>query len=512
MPELDIHASAREVVDLLECNQNRRAIDRLDALREGQPLVVQEALDRYIATRAREQLTALAAPGALTARDAGVAGPVLERLRGATGAPRFPDDGETAPLSQAQLHDVYGSIAESRGNQAARDSLEANNERVILGMRRETETTFDHGIGDYNHRLVVMWKDDDGTRHAREFNRANTEPSAQYDHHAGSDGTLRYADGGNASRLERSPGYEDVSRRKIEGEDVNRDVNRDGVRDLGRLGEGSMEMRATTHPRYSGGRQNGTEFALRPSPEAILEGVGRVQRDTNADGWFTAADVNGVQDLNDTFKIHRGSSGRNTDSAGCQTISGTQYDDFIAEVRRNPLQDRWQYVLTSVDTSQQPQQGLQLQNRGQPGPEAAPGHPIPPPHRPADPQHPDHGLHTQIQDRVGALGLPDTQNNEQLSMSLLAEAKAQGLWQVDHLFPNRATTDLKSGERLFMVQGSPTDPAATRAMLGITAAANTPIEESVSRIEAINRAATNRPAIDLQHRDTTQDAPSIRLS
>ncbi len=499
MPELDIHASAREVVDLLECNQNRRAIDRLDALREGQPLVVQEALDRYIATIAREQLTALAAPGALAARDAGVARPVLERLRGATGAPRFPDDGETAPLSQAQLHDVYGSIAESRGNQAARDSLEANNARVILGMRRETETTFDHGIGDYNDRLVVMWKDDDATRHAREFNRANTEPSAQYDHHAGSDGTRRYADGGNAPRLGRSPGYEDVSRRKIEGEDV----NRDGVRDLGRLGEGSMEMRATTHPRYSGGRQNGTEFALRPSPEAILEGVGRVQRDTNADGWFTAADVNGVQDLNDTFKIHRGSSGRNTDSAGCQTISGTQYDDFIAEVRRNPLQDRWQYVLTSVDTSQQPQQGLQLQNRGQPGPGAAPGHPMPPPHRPADPQHPDHGLHTQIQDRMGALGLPDTQNNEQLSMSLLAEAKAQGLSQVDHLFPNRATTDLKSGERLFMVQGSPTDPAATRAMLGITAAAKCadrgkPVQDR-SHQSCGDRPACNRRAASRHH-------------
>lgn len=279
-------------------------------------------------------------------------------------------------------------------------------------------------MGDYNDRLVVVWKDNDGAGHAREFNLANTEPSAQYDHHAGSDGTRRYAEGGrNAPQLERSPGYEDVLRRKIEGEDV----NRDGVRDLGRLGEGTTEMLATTHPAYARGRQNGTEFALRPSAEAVADGTGRVQRDTNADGWFTAADVNGVQDLNNTFKIHRGSGRGNTDSAGCQTISGGQHDDFIAEVRRNPQQDRWHYALTSVGAGQQPQQVRALPNEGQPPQPQAPDAARPLPPRPDDPGHPDHGLHRQIRDRVGALGPGFHENREQLSMSLLAEAKAQGL-------------------------------------------------------------------------------------
>lgn len=368
MPGLDIDASAREVANLLNRGQTRQAVERLDALRQDQELVVQESLDRFVAVRARERLAALEAPAAIAAGDVERVGASIERVRSASSAPRFPAEEETTSLSQTQQHDVYASIVVSRGNQAARDSLDTNNERVILGLRRETNTTVNHGIGEYNDRLVVIWKDRQGARHACEFSRANTEPSAQYDHHGGSDGTRRYADGGVAPRLGRSPGFEEVSRRKIEGDDV----NRDGVRDLGRLGEGTTEMLATTHPTYRGGRANGNEFALRPTAESVAAGAGRVQRDSNADGWFTAADVNGVQDLNNTFKIHRGNGGGNTDSAGCQTISGTQYDEFIAEVRRNPQQDRWQYVLTSVDPGQQPQQRRELPDEG---PAVPPRHP-----------------------------------------------------------------------------------------------------------------------------------------
>ena len=503
MPELDIDASAREVADLLNRGQTRQAVERLDALRQDQELVVQESLDRFVAVRARERLTALEAPGAIAAGDAERADPSIERLRASLGSPRFPADTETHNLSQAQLHDVYASVVASRGNQAARDSLETNNERVILGLRNETETTFNHGTGDYDDRLVLVWKDNQGIRHAREFNEANTEPSAQYDHHAGSDGTRRYADGGAAPRLARSAGFEEVSRRKIEGDDV----NLDGVRDLGRLGEGTTEMLATTHPTYAGGRPNGNEFALRPTAESVAAGTGRVQRDSNADGWFTAADVNGVQDLNNTFKIHRG-GGRNTDSAGCQTIGGGDYGEFIAEVRRNPQQNRWQYVLTSVDPGRQPQHRRELHDEG---PAVQPRAPAPPPRHPADPDHPDHGLHRQIRERVGALGPGFNEQDERLSISLLAEAKAQGLSRVDHLFPNQATATLKPGEHLFLVQGKPNDPASARAMVNIAVATNTPVEESLSRVENLNRAASNAPVVDPQQRITTQDAPSIRL-
>lgn len=502
MPELDIDASAREVADLLNRGQTRQAVKRLDALRQGQDLVVQESLDRFVAVRARERLAVLEAPGAIAMGDVERVGATMERLRGATSAPRFPANDETHDISQAQMHDVYASVVASRGNHTARESLDRNNERVILGLRNDTKTTHNFGRGNYDDRLVVVWKDSHGTRHAREFNRANTEPSAQYDHHAGSDGTRRFADGGHAPRLGGSPGYEGVLHRKIEGDDA----NRDGVRDLGRLGEGTTEMLATTHPRYSGGRQIGNEFALRPSAAAVTAGGGRVQRDTNADGWFTAADLNGVQDLNNTFKIHRGSGRDNTDSAGCQTISGAQYDDFIAEVRRNPQQDRWQYVLTSVDVGQQPQQRRDVQP---PAPRLPP--PRPPQPHPAEPGHPDHDLHRQIRERVDTLDPGFHQNPEQLSMSLLAAAKAQGLSRIDHLIPNQATANLKPGEHLFLVQGRLDDPAMHRVMVNTTTATGTPVEESLSRIEHFNIAANNVPVIDPQQRNARQDAPSIHM-
>lgn len=96
-------------------------------------------------------------------------------------------------------------------------------------------------------------------------------------------------------------------------------------------------------------------------------------------------------------------------------------------------------------------------------------------------------------------------------MSLLAAAKTQGLSQVDHLVPNHATASLKPGERLFLVQGKLDDPAMHRVMVDTAVATSTPVEESLSRIEHLNRMAAHAPVIDPQQRNATQDAPSIRL-
>ena len=269
-------------------------------------------------------------------------------------------------------------------------------------------------------------------------------------------------------------------------------------------------MLGTIHPRFVGGRPVGNEFALRPTAEAVATGAGRVQRDSNADGRFTAADLNGVQDLNNTFKIHRGSVRDNTDSAGCQTISGTHYDAFIAEIRRNPGQHRWQYVLTSVDPDLQPQQEREPQDADRAiSPRAPGGAPAAQPRHPADPEHPDHDLHRQIRERVGALDPGFQQDNDQLSMSLLAEAKAQGLSRVDHLIPNQATAHLKPGEHLFLVQGRIDDPAMHRAMVNTAAANGTPVEESLSRIDHLNHMVSHAPVVDPQQRNATQDATSI---
>lgn len=62
MPELDINASADEVARLFNQGQSREAATRLDALRQGQSQLVQEALDRSVASRAAERIDCASAP------------------------------------------------------------------------------------------------------------------------------------------------------------------------------------------------------------------------------------------------------------------------------------------------------------------------------------------------------------------------------------------------------------------------------------------------------------------
>ncbi|SFK79364.1 XVIPCD domain-containing protein [Lysobacter sp. cf310] len=496
MPELDINASADEVVGMLNRGQNREAAARLDALRLNQDAVVQEALDRYVAVRGQERLTALRAPDALSAEDAATLNPTLERLRGATAAPRFPTDAETQNLSQAQQYDVYASVIGARGTQAARDAL-GTQDRVILGMRNENSTLDNNGRGEFNDRLVVVWKDADGGRHAREFNHATTEPTAQYDHHAGSDGNRIYADTQRqAPRLATSPGYEDVRTRKIEGDDV----NGDNVRDMGRLAEGTVEMVRTDHA-SNGHTRSGREFSLRPSDEAVRNGANMVERDTNADGWFDSRDVNGVQDLNNSFKIHRGSN-TNTDSAGCQTIGGGEHTAFIDTVRANPDQTRWQYVLTSVAPGQQ-------QERAQAPAEPAPNGQGRAASDPRDPAHADHRLYNQIDGHVRALGPPYDRNNEGVNLHLLAEAKLANLSDISAIATNNATATRAAGETLFMVQGRPGDPAAARVAVSADVATHATPEASLNRLDTINRnqPAAPTPALEDPQRTQQQEAP-----
>jgi hypothetical protein len=461
MPELDISASADEVVALLQQGQAPAAAARLDTLRQEQSTVVQEALDRYIAVRAEAQLTALRQPGGIPAADSGILQPLLDRTAAATRPPRFPDMSETRNLSQAQQYDVYASIVLTRGNAAAHSALDTQ-DRVILGLRNENRTTEARGRGVYDDRIAVLWTDTDGNRRTREFNTATTEPTAQYDHHAGSDGGRIYGDTGrHAAHLTTSAGYQNVLRRKIEGSDF----NDDGVRDLGRLAEGTTEMLATTHP-----RDGKPEFSLRPTPRAVVTGALRVERDTNGDGWFDARDTQGVQNLNDTFKIHRG-SGRNTDSAGCQTIGDDKYGDFVRNVRGTPGQTRWQYVLTSVAPGQALERDLIPALR--PNPSDDPRHP----------SHPDNAMLSQISTHLRGLGGHHAEHAEAYSLTLLHEAKAKNLTGVDQVVTNNATSSRAAGETLFLVQGGDGDPAASRVSVSVAELVETSIDTSLRRLQ-----------------------------
>lgn len=406
--EIDIRAEADRVIALLQQRRGREGLELLNQVREGQSPVVQESLDRFVAAGAAEQLQRLRQAGGVDLAQVGIM-PSLHRLAeaGAT-HPRFPSDAERSALtSDAQRYDVYASIVATRGNLAAQEAMAQRGQRVILGLRQENSTLDaatgafpsvargDHratrhvdesrlGTGVYDDRIVVLWKDAEGRRRLEEADKANTEPTAQYDHHAGSNGRRPFSGGGTETRqVDPSPGFEHVARtKKIEGEDV----DGDSYRDLGRLAAGTFEMQRTTHPV----RGNPRDFAMRPTQEQVQDnGTGLVERDTNGDGWFTQDDVGRVQDLNASFKIHRGSTG-NTDSAGCQTIHPDDYQDFIGAVRGNPQQTRWQYVLTATSPGMfrgvNQQQGVEQQGVGQQDQPQAPQPPREPPGPTAPPQ------------------------------------------------------------------------------------------------------------------------------
>ena len=457
MTEINISAAADDVVALLRSQRAREAAAQLQTLREAQVLVVQEALERYVAVRAAPELEALGRAGGVVAADRATVVPMLERLRVASRPPRMPTSTETAALSQAQQHDVYGSMVALRGNSAAQEAMETQ-DRVILGLRQETRTTAKRGQGDYDDRIVVLWRDADGQGHVREFLESTTEPSAQYD--------------GHAKTRPVSPGFADViTRTKTEGEDV----NADRVRDMGRLAEGTTEMRETTHPRF----KMLDEFSLRPTRAAVAEGSNRIERDTNGDGWFDARDINGVQDLNNTFKIHRGGN-ENTYSAGCQTVR-YEYDAFVETVRASPEQTRWQYVLTSTGPmqSQRLEASTQLEVVGDP----------------RQPRHRDHPLQQELSSQLQTLGGRYAERADEYSLALLYEAKVGGITHVDQLVTSNAVGDRAAGETLFIVQGRPGDPAAVRVGVNAASVTETPVEVALQKLQQHeNEQAVSIPA------------------
>ncbi|MES9832511.1 MAG: type II toxin-antitoxin system RelE/ParE family toxin [Candidatus Thiodiazotropha sp. DIVDIV] len=232
--------------------------------------------------------------------------------------PEMPD---TSGLTEQQKFDVYSSIVQTRGDNTAQSDLR-NGNSIIVGLRSENSTLENSGQGVYDDRIAVISKEANGTVHVDEFNRVSTEPTAQYD-----------------ANLANHP---DNNFRRSVGEDV----TGDGVSDQGRLASPqTIQMYEDTHrnPASAGG----TDFALRPTQQAVSQGQGMVQRFTAGSGYIDTSDPAAISDLNRTFKIHSGSR-TNTDSAGCTTIHPNDYMRFENSIRSNSAQGTWNYVLTEV--------------------------------------------------------------------------------------------------------------------------------------------------------------------
>lgn len=200
---------------------------------------------------------------------------------GAAGAQITPGQlPNTAGMSESHKHDLYANYINQFGNSTAKADLQ-NGKKVVLSLRVDTNTNANQGLGHYDDRMVLLWQDKNGVKHAQEFN-ANTEPSGWYE---------------PGGRYSRNP--------------VGADFNGDGRGDQGRLADGSY--------RYTVGAFLGAR-ALMSSNDQVT------QRDTNHNGKFDDDVTSPRSDYG--MHVHIGSSNR-TGSAGCLTLPPSAHAGFF---------------------------------------------------------------------------------------------------------------------------------------------------------------------------------------
>lgn len=241
----------------------------------------------------------------------------------------------TDGMSDSAKWDVYAQYFQARGIDINDVNTLPAGQRIILGLRVPTATTANRGTGEFDDRIVVLWRGNAGggeSRAVREF-RAATDPSAQYDSRLRGttvDGVV----------LNRRP--------RVQGEDANWDRQRD----LGRLPAGEYTFQRSTSDVISRG-----EVALRVSSPATVE------RDVNHDGLFNQVDrdelttvaatrgtdaVNARMSAGTTILFHRGGN-TNTYSGGCQTFNGrADWDSFWQSLGPGNDRTRYRYVLQEV--------------------------------------------------------------------------------------------------------------------------------------------------------------------
>ncbi len=126
--------------------------------------------------------------------------------------------------------------------------------------------------------------------------------------------------------------------------------------------------------------------------------------------------------------------------------------------------------------------------------------------------HPDYLLYSQIRAGVQRLdaqhGRASDEASDRLAASLLPLAKENGLTRIDHvMLSDGRNRDVAPGQNVFLVQGRPDDPSMLRAHMPTQVATQTPVAESMQRLESVNQTLglqTRQQSIDAQQQ---QDRP-----
>ena len=102
--------------------------------------------------------------------------------------------------------------------------------------------------------------------------------------------------------------------------------------------------------------------------------------------------------------------------------------------------------------------------------------------------------------------------SERISHSLLVLAKGERFKRVDHVLPSEGA---QPGAHLFIVQGRINDPAQLRTMMSTETAAQTPVAESSTQLEAVNlrlaQEQTQGQQLAQQRAQESQASPVMRI-
>uniref|UniRef100_UPI00299F7605 XVIPCD domain-containing protein n=1 Tax=Pseudomonas sp. K5 TaxID=1156313 RepID=UPI00299F7605 len=103
----------------------------------------------------------------------------------------------------------------------------------------------------------------------------------------------------------------------------------------------------------------------------------------------------------------------------------------------------------------------------------------------------DYALVQQVREGVAAIdarqGRAPDENSERLTASVVALARQNGLDRADHVLLSHQTADSPAGRNVFVVQGDPADPAHRRASMPTDVAVQTPVEQSLHRLDEVGQ-------------------------
>ncbi len=148
--------------------------------------------------------------------------------------------------------------------------------------------------------------------------------------------------------------------------------------------------------------------------------------------------------------------------------------------------------------------------------DGAPGDRQQAPTRLADigPGHADYALVQQVREGVAAIdarqGRAPDENSERLTASVVALARQNGLDRADHVLLSHQTADSPAGRNVFVVQGDPADPAHRRASMPTDVAVQTPVEQSLQRLEVAGQERQQQGLAQTQQQEHNHH-PTMRM-